>query len=56
MLSEAYAILESAADERLPSISGGFILDSVPGPQDSPIYAEPTSDDDTLAALWDRPE
>ena len=56
ILSEAYAILDSAADELLPSISGSFILDNVPGPQDSPSYAEPASDDDTLAALWNQPE
>ncbi len=56
ILSEAYAILDNAADESLPSISGSFILDSIPGPQDSPIYSEPASDDDTLAALWKRPE
>ena len=55
ILSEAYAILDMAADELLPAISGDFILGSLPGPQDSPSYTEPASDDDTLAALWNRP-
>ena len=55
ILSEAYAILDHAADESLPSIAGHFILDSLPGPQDSPSYEEPASDDDTLAALWNQP-
>ena len=55
ILSEAYAILDHAADELLPSIAGHFILDSLPGPQDSPSYEEPASDDDTLAALWNQP-
>ena len=56
ILSEAYAILDQASDELLPSISGSFILGSLPGPQDSPNYAEAASDDDTLAALWNQPE
>lgn len=56
ILSEAYAILDQASDDLLPSISGSFILDSLPGPQDSPSYAEAGSDEDTLAALWNQSE
>ena len=56
ILSEAFVILDQAADESLPSIAGSFILDSLPGPQDSPSYTEPASDEDTLTALWNQPD
>ncbi len=54
MLSEAYAVLDQAADSLLPSISGKFIVDSLPGQQADDVHIEVVPDNDTLGALWNR--
>ena len=55
MLSEAYAILDQAAESLLPSIGGRFIADNLPGQHTDEGHVEVVSDDDTLGALWNRP-
>jgi hypothetical protein len=55
LLPEAYAVLEQAADEGLPSISAEFIQKNLPVTPDLDIRTEEVSDqDDTLVALWNR--
>lgn len=52
LLAEAYAVLDQAADDQLPSISGKFIVDSIPGQPETDGRTEVVSDKDTLEALW----
>lgn len=53
-LSEAYAILDQAAEDLLPSISGDFIADNLRGQQETSSEVTTVADDDTdtLEALW----
>ena len=54
MLSEAYAVLDQAAESLLPSITGHFIVDKLPVQHTDEGRVEAVSDDDTLGALWNR--
>lgn len=55
-LAEAYALLDQAADQNLPSISGNFIADNLRGQHEEADFldAESEDDDDTLEALLGR--
>lgn len=53
LLSEAYTIFDQAAEAQLPSISGDFIVNNLPG-QETEAIAAAVSDEDTLDALWNN--
>lgn len=52
LLPEAYAVLDQAAEGQLPTISGQYIVDSLPGSFEVEARADVASDQDTLDALW----